>query len=74
MLTGVSASYSRRSVLGIGAGLLAAGFGRAGAAISGGVSRPVAGGAPAMRLPRFPDLATVADENGFLLPPGFTSA
>ncbi|HRB03806.1 MAG TPA: DUF839 domain-containing protein [Ilumatobacteraceae bacterium] len=71
----MSASYTRRSVIGLGAGVLVAGVARAVAAVGtpGSAPGPALGSAPASRLSRFPALGSVPDVNGFLLPPGFTS-
>lgn len=69
------ASHTRRSVIGLGAGLLVAGAARAVAAVttSGFSPGPAVATAQATRLLRFPALGSVPDVNGFLLPPHFAS-
>ncbi|MGB8858501.1 MAG: alkaline phosphatase PhoX, partial [Ilumatobacteraceae bacterium] len=64
-------TYTRRSAVGLGLGLLVAGVARS-AAPSAPVGPASATGA-ATRVPRFGSLSTRADANGFLLPPGYRS-
>jgi secreted PhoX family phosphatase len=73
MLLAVPHAYSRRSFLGIAAGVLTAGAAGVAAAVSDSSTNPATVSAPASRLGRFPTLGSVPDSNGFLLPPGFSS-
>ena len=73
MLLSMAGAYTRRSLLGAGAGLLVAGVARAsGPGVARSIS-PAGGSVPAVRQPRFGPLGTRPDANGFLLPAGFRS-